>query len=173
MTRWYRQFARLVPKLTRDEDYEVDEKKKVVGVLDPGITKVEDFLGIDNLYEPSNTALIGYLNNAIKAKELFLRDRDYVVTHGEVLIVDEHTGTYPAGPPLQRGSAPGAGSQGERGDQGREPDLRHDHPAELLPHVRQARRHDRYRRDRGRRVHGHLQAGRAADPDEQADDPQG
>ena len=92
VTRWYRQFARLVPKLTRDEDYEVDEKKKVVGVLDPGITKVEDFLGIDNLYEPNNTALIGYLNNAIKAKELFLRDRDYVVTGGEVLIVDEHTG---------------------------------------------------------------------------------
>ncbi|NEG70898.1 preprotein translocase subunit SecA [Bifidobacterium ramosum] len=92
VTRWYRQFARLVPKLTRDEDYEVDEKKKVVGILDPGITKVEDFLGIDNLYEPNNTALIGYLNNAIKAKELFLRDRDYVVTHGEVLIVDEHTG---------------------------------------------------------------------------------
>ena len=92
VTRWYRQFARLVPKLTRDEDYEVDEKKKTVGILDPGITKVEDFLGIDNLYEPNNTALIGYLNNAIKAKELFLRDRDYVVTGGGVLIVDEHTG---------------------------------------------------------------------------------
>ncbi|KFI45497.1 preprotein translocase subunit SecA [Bifidobacterium bohemicum] len=92
VTRWYRQFAKLVLKLTRDEDYEVDEKKKVVGILDPGITKVEDFLGIDNLYEPNNTALIGYLNNAIKAKELFLRDKDYVVTHGEVLIVDEHTG---------------------------------------------------------------------------------
>ena len=92
VTRWYRQFARLVTKLNRDEDYEVDEKKKVVGILDPGITKVEDYLGIDNLYEPSNTALIGYLNNAIKAKELFLRDRDYVVTGGEVLIVDEHTG---------------------------------------------------------------------------------
>ena len=92
VTRWYRQFARLVLKLTRDEDYEVDEKKKTVGILDPGITKVEDFLGIDNLYEPNNTALIGYLNNAIKAKELFLRDRDYVVTGGEVLIVDEHTG---------------------------------------------------------------------------------
>ena len=89
VTRWYREFAKLVVKLTRDEDYEVDEKKKVVGILDPGITKVEDFLGIDNLYEPNNTALIGYLNNA---KELFLRDRDYVVTHGEVLIVDEHTG---------------------------------------------------------------------------------
>jgi preprotein translocase subunit SecA len=92
VTRWYRQFAKLATKLTRDEDYEVDEKKKVVGILDPGITKVEDFLGINNLYEPNNTALIGYLNNAIKAKELFLRDKDYVVTHGEVLIVDEHTG---------------------------------------------------------------------------------
>ena len=91
VTRWYRQFAKLVLKLTRDEDYDVDEKK-VVGILDPGITKVEDFLGIDNLYEPANTALIGYLNNAIKAKELFLRDKDYVVTQGEVLIVDEHTG---------------------------------------------------------------------------------
>ena len=97
VTRWYRQFARLVPKLVRDEDYEVDEKKKVVGILDPGITKVEDYLGIDNLYEPSNTALIGYLNNAIKAKELFLRDRDYVVSNGEVLIVDEHTGRILSG----------------------------------------------------------------------------
>ncbi|PWG60419.1 preprotein translocase subunit SecA [Bifidobacterium catulorum] len=92
VTRWYRQFAKLVLKLKRDEDYEVDEKKKVVGILDPGITKVEDYLGIDNLYEPNNTALIGYLNNAIKAKELFLRDKDYVVQGGEVLIVDEHTG---------------------------------------------------------------------------------
>lgn len=92
VTRWYRQFAKLAPKLTRDEDYEVDEKKKVVGILDPGITKVEDFLGIDNLYEPNNTPLIGYLNNAIKAKELFIKDRDYVVQGGEVLIVDEHTG---------------------------------------------------------------------------------
>ena len=92
VTRWYRQFAKLVLKLNRDEDYEVDEKKKTVGILDPGITKIEDYLGSDNLYEPSNTALLGYLNNAIKAKELFLRDRDYVVTGGEVLIVDEHTG---------------------------------------------------------------------------------
>ena len=89
---WYREFARLAPMLKRDVDYDVDEKKKVVGILEPGIDKVEDYLGIDNLYEPSNTALIGYLNNAIKAKELFIRDKDYVVTNGEVLIVDEHTG---------------------------------------------------------------------------------
>ena len=92
VTHWYREFARLAPMLKRDVDYDVDEKKKVVGILEPGIDKVEDYLGIDNLYEPSNTALIGYLNNAIKAKELFIRDKDYVVTNGEVLIVDEHTG---------------------------------------------------------------------------------
>ena len=76
----------------RDVDYEVDEKKRTVGVLEPGIEKVEDYLGIDNLYESANTPLIGFLNNAIKAKELFKRDKDYVVMDGEVLIVDEHTG---------------------------------------------------------------------------------
>lgn len=92
VTRWYREFAKLVLKLDRDKDYEVDEKKKTAGILDSGIAKIEDYLGIDNLYEPSNTALVGYLNNALKAKDLFLRDRDYVVTNGEVLIVDEHTG---------------------------------------------------------------------------------
>ncbi len=92
VTHWYREFAKLVLKLTRDVDYEIDEKKKTAGILDPGIAKIEDYLGIDNLYEPSNTALIGYLNNALKAKELFLLDRDYVVANGEVLIVDEHTG---------------------------------------------------------------------------------
>ena len=73
-------------------DYEVDEKKRTVGVLEPGIEKVEEYLGIENLYESANTPLIGFLNNAIKAKELFKRDKDYVVMDGEVLIVDEHTG---------------------------------------------------------------------------------
>lgn len=92
VSRWYSEFAALVLKLTRDEDYEVDEKRKTAGILDAGIVKIEDYLGIDNLYEPENTPLIGYLNNALKAKDLFVRDKDYVVTHGEVLIVDEHTG---------------------------------------------------------------------------------
>ncbi|MDR1767209.1 MAG: preprotein translocase subunit SecA [Propionibacteriaceae bacterium] len=89
---WYPQFARLVLRLNRDEHYEVDEKKRTVAVLEPGIYAVEDYLGIENLYESANTPLISYLNNAIKAKELFKRDRDYVVLDGEVLIVDEHTG---------------------------------------------------------------------------------
>jgi preprotein translocase subunit SecA len=90
--RWFTEFASLVNKLTPDEDYEVDEKKRTVGVLEPGIEKVEDYLGIDNLYESANTPLISFLNNSIKAKALFKKDKDYVVMNGEVLIVDEHTG---------------------------------------------------------------------------------
>ncbi|WP_455951295.1 preprotein translocase subunit SecA [Arcanobacterium haemolyticum] len=90
--RWYVAFADAVGKMRRDEDYEVDEKKRNAGILEPGIDKVEDLLGIDNLYESVNTPLIGYLNNAIKAKELFHRDKDYIVRDGEVMIVDEHTG---------------------------------------------------------------------------------
>jgi len=90
--KWYSEFAKVVQRLHRDSDYEVDEKKRTVGVLEPGIEKVEDYLGIENLYESLNTPLIGFLNNALRAKELYHRDKDYVVLSGEVLIVDEHTG---------------------------------------------------------------------------------
>lgn len=90
--RWFQEFARLAVRLESGEDYEVDEKKRTVGVLEPGIEKVEDYLGIDNLYESANTPLISFLNNAIKARALFKKDKDYVVMNGEVLIVDEHTG---------------------------------------------------------------------------------
>jgi preprotein translocase subunit SecA len=96
-SRWYAEFARIVKRLTRDVDYEVDEKKRSVGVLEPGIERVEDILGIENLYDSVNTPYVGYLNNAVKAKELFTRDKDYVVIDGEVLIVDEHTGRILAG----------------------------------------------------------------------------
>ena len=89
---WYPEFARMAERLKRDEHYEVDEKKRTVAILEAGIDQVEDRLGIDNLYESANTPLISYLNNAIKAKELFKLDRDYVILNGEVLIVDEHTG---------------------------------------------------------------------------------
>ena len=89
---WYPTFAKLVDRLERDRHYEVDEKKKTVSILETGIDVVEDRLGIDNLYESANTPLISYLNNAIKAKELFKLDRDYVNLDGEILIVDEHTG---------------------------------------------------------------------------------
>jgi preprotein translocase subunit SecA len=96
--RWYTEFAKIAPRLRRSTDggqtgdYEVDEKKRTVGILESGVEKVEDWLGIDNLYDPVNTPLVSFLNNAIKAKELYKRDKDYVVLNGEVLIVDEFTG---------------------------------------------------------------------------------
>jgi preprotein translocase subunit SecA len=94
---WYAEFAKVARTLVRDEDYEVDEKKRTISVLEPGITKVEDHLGIENLYESANTPLISFLHNSIKAKELFHNDKEYVVLNGEVLIVDEHTGRMLAG----------------------------------------------------------------------------
>ncbi|MEE1928067.1 preprotein translocase subunit SecA [Streptomyces sp. TRM 70351] len=108
-TKWYGDFAKLVKRLERGEpadvrlqkpesgDYDVDEKKRTVGIHEAGVAKVEDWLGIDNLYESVNTPLVGYLNNAIKAKELYKKDKDYVVIDGEVMIVDEHTGRILAG----------------------------------------------------------------------------
>jgi len=90
--RWFGEFAKIAEKLQPVIDYEVDEKKRTVGILEPGITRVEDYLGISNLYEAANTPLISFLNNSLKAKALFKKDKDYVVMKGEVLIVDEHTG---------------------------------------------------------------------------------
>jgi preprotein translocase subunit SecA len=89
---WYSEFARLAPLMEKDVHYEVDLRKRTVGVHEVGVEFVEDQLGIDNLYESANSPLISHLNNALKAKELFQRDKDYIVRNGEVLIVDEFTG---------------------------------------------------------------------------------
>jgi len=95
-SRWYHEFAKIAPRLRRGEDgegdYEVDEKKRTVGILESGVEKVEDWLGIDNLYDSVNTPLVSFLNNALKAKELYKKDKDYVIVTGEVMIVDEFTG---------------------------------------------------------------------------------
>ena len=91
-TEWYAEFSNLVKALVAGVHYEVDIKKRTVSVLEEGISKVEEILKIDNLYKSENTPLIGYLNNALRAKELYKRDKDYVIMNGEVLIVDEHTG---------------------------------------------------------------------------------
>jgi len=96
-TKWYQEFANIATKLQRDLHYEVDEKKKTIGILEEGVTKVEELLQIENLYEAANTTLIGYLNNSVRAKELFKRDKDYVIMNGELLIVDEHTGRMLSG----------------------------------------------------------------------------
>src|SRR4051812_34066049 len=106
--RWYQEFSRVVGRMKRgkespngevapDADYTVDESKRTISVTERGVAKVEDQLGIDNLYESVNTPLVGYVNNAIKAKELYKRDKDYVVMDGEVLIVDDFTGRLLAG----------------------------------------------------------------------------
>ncbi|RAV31982.1 preprotein translocase subunit SecA [Corynebacterium heidelbergense] len=91
-SQWFSAFAAIAPKMTRDIHYEVDERKKTIGVKEEGVEFVEDHLGIENLYAPEHSQLVSYLNNAIKAKELFTRDKDYIVRNGEVLIVDEFTG---------------------------------------------------------------------------------
>ncbi|MCW2861313.1 MAG: preprotein translocase, SecA subunit, partial [Actinoallomurus sp.] len=99
-SKWYTEFAKIVPRLKKatdgpegeDGDYQVDEKKRTVGILETGVEKVEDWLGIDNLYDSVNTPLVSFLNNALKAKELYRKDKDYIVNAGEVLIVDEFTG---------------------------------------------------------------------------------
>ena len=96
-SQWYTVFAQIVPRMTRDVHYEVDERKRTVGVKEEGVNFVEDQLGIENLYAPEHSQLVSYLNNAIKAEELFTRDKDYIIRGGEVLIVDEFTGRVLAG----------------------------------------------------------------------------
>src|SRR6476469_1877015 len=91
-SRWYTEFARMAPMMKKDTHYEVDERKRTVGVTEEGVAFVEDQLGIETLYEAENTPLVGYLNNSLKAKERYKRDRDYIVTEGNVMIVDEFTG---------------------------------------------------------------------------------
>jgi preprotein translocase subunit SecA len=104
----YRVFARkVVPNLTRgrdgaqpgeeDGDYLVDEAKRTVAVTEAGVAKVERILGIDNMFESVNTPLIHHLQNALKARDLYRRDREYVVVDGEVQIVDENTGRVLSG----------------------------------------------------------------------------
>ena len=90
--KWYQTFARLVPRLKRDVDYEIDEAKKTVAVTESGVAKVEEALGLDNLYEHVHTPLVHHLQNALRAKEHYHRDVEYIVTNGEVKIVDEFTG---------------------------------------------------------------------------------
>jgi preprotein translocase subunit SecA len=90
--KWYQTFARIAPRLRRDTDYEIDEAKRTVAVNESGVSKVEEALGIDNLYEHVHTPLVHHLQNALRAKELYKRDVDYLVASGEVKIVDEFTG---------------------------------------------------------------------------------
>ncbi len=92
VTKLYYQFASIARSLTRDVDYEVDEEKKTVVPTESGIEKVERQLGVTNLYDAVATNYVHQLGQALRAKELFHRDKDYLVDSGEVKIVDEFTG---------------------------------------------------------------------------------
>ena len=96
-SQFYSVFAQLAPRMREGVHYEVDHRKRTVGVTEEGVDFVEDQLGIDNLYAPENSQLVIFLNNALKAKELFERDKDYIVRDGEVQIVDGFTGRILAG----------------------------------------------------------------------------
>jgi preprotein translocase subunit SecA len=89
---WYTEFARLAPLMEVDVHYEVDIKKRTIGIHEAGVEFVEDQLGIDNLYEAANSPLVSYLNNCVKVKELFRKDKEYIVRDGEVIILDENSG---------------------------------------------------------------------------------
>ena len=91
-SKFYKTFARIVSGLLIDKDYTVDEKFRSVSITEEGIEKVEKSIGIDNIYSPQNLRLVHYLEESLKARAVFERDKDYVVRKGEVFIVDEFTG---------------------------------------------------------------------------------
>ncbi len=88
---WYKEFARLIPKVTK-EDYEIDEKLKAVTLTEEGIKKIERILGVENIYEEKGIKYLHFLEQALRAQTLFEKDKDYVIRNGEVIIVDQFTG---------------------------------------------------------------------------------
>ncbi len=91
-TKLYEQFAGIVPRLVRDEDFTVDEKLRSVAITDKGIEKIEQSLNIGNIYEQGKIQYVHHLEQSLKAQTLFERDKDYMVRDGEVIIIDEFTG---------------------------------------------------------------------------------
>ena len=88
----YYRFAAIIPRLREGEDYEVDEKKRQIAPTESGVEKVEKALGVENLYDDVNTNLVNHLNQALRAHALFHKDVEYIVSDGQVFIVDEFTG---------------------------------------------------------------------------------
>ena len=146
----YFQFARIVKALQRDRDYEVDEAKRTIVPTEEGIHRVEQALGVDNLYEHVNQNFVHQLHRgaegqgALQARRRLRGGRRRGEDRRRV-----HR-PHPRRPPLVRRSAPGGRGEGGRADQGGEPDPRDRHAAELLQALREALRHDRYRQHRGR-----------------------
>ncbi|MFH1643020.1 MAG: preprotein translocase subunit SecA [Patescibacteria group bacterium] len=91
-SKWYREFAQIIPQLKNETDFEVDEKLRSVVLTEDGVKKIEGILKMDNIYEDKGIKYLHYLEQALKAENLFKKDKDYVVKNGEIIIVDEFTG---------------------------------------------------------------------------------
>jgi preprotein translocase subunit SecA len=100
---FYKSFARIATSLEAETDYEVDEKRKSITITDSGVEKVEKLIGVQNIYAPENIRMVHYMEESLKAKALFTRDKDYVVKDGQVFIVDEFTGRLLMGRRYQAG----------------------------------------------------------------------
>ncbi len=165
----YDRFSQIASRLERDVDYEVDEEKRLVTVTEDGINTVEAMLGIENLYDGVQGDLVHHLNQSLRAKELFKRDKDYLVADGEVKIVDEFTGRVLDGRRWSDGLHQAVESKESVRDQRRTADDGHRHPPELLPHVRQAGRHDGNGSLRCCRARDDVRAGGRADTHQRTD----
>ena len=161
-------------------DFTVDEKSHQVFLTEDGHENAEALLAEAgllvegaSLYDPANITLMHHVYAALRANHLYHRDQHYVVQNGEVIIVDEFTGRLMTGRRWSDGLHQAVEAKEGVADPEREPDAGVDHVPELLPHVRQAGRHDRHGRHRGLRVPGDLRPRDGGDPAEQADDPQG
>ncbi len=91
-SKWYQEFARIIPQLNSKVDFEIDEKRKAVTLTEEGINKVEKILGMGNIYEQRGIKYLHHLEQALRAEALFKKDRDYIVKNNQVIIVDEFTG---------------------------------------------------------------------------------
>ena len=143
---------RLIPSLGKG-DFELDEKQRTVALTEAGNERMEELLqeaGLltpgGSLYDIDNVTIVHHVTQALKAHKMFLRDRDYIVKGGQVVIIDEFTGRMMHGPALLGRPASGARGEGRGRDPAREPDARLDHVPELFPPLQEARRHDRHGR---------------------------
>ena len=162
---------RVIPRLKLEDHYTIDEKLRTVALTEEGVTKVEQLLGIDNLYDPRNILLVHHVNQGLKAHTLFKRDVEYVVKDGQVVIVDEFTGRLMPGRRWSDGL-----HQAVEAKEGVKIESENQTLATItfqnyFRMYEQAGRDDRHRRHRGGRVQGNLRPRRGGHADQPADDP--
>jgi len=91
-SKWYSEFSKIIPKLKKEEDFEIDEKFKTVTLTEKGIDKVEEILNMGNIYDERGIKYLHHLEQALKAEVIFKKDKDYVIKNGEIIIIDQFTG---------------------------------------------------------------------------------